>query len=266
MCQTIGKIGDEKYCKLLNDGLGNNNKPETLSYFAVEYIDDKFNRDYSDVTSHNNQERNEKLSKVKKEEEIVWEIIYQSKSNKLIQFALNSRMVCKVFGYVAAHKRKNICDSQGWNVLHYGAYLNNSDLIQIGQNYMNTILTDFENKQKKQHQKFKTIAGLFREWYLSSDIFGNLPIHLACQYGNLTSLKQLSSAVRIRNYPQLKKDMELQIHKINDDGWNCLGLALRYDQFKCVRWLIHYYNNCTDVNWINQRFNGWTILTLIVKS
>ena len=112
-----------------------------------------------------------------------------------------------IFGSRRPHrkwnKNENGCDEQGWNILHYGAYLNNYQ-------YIGVIRQSPTKSTKYSHNK---------------DIGGNKPIHIACQYGHLNILKFF-----INN----ENDNDKHIIKYkNDQGkrLRTIGIVMRDDEW-----------------------------------
>ena len=81
------------------------------------------------------------------------DIIFQYFLKYLIQYILDSKKEhCSI-----RPETWNIGDTQDWNILHYGAYLDNTEMIDIGHSYFLNAASKFDTalaKKKSGQQKF----------------------------------------------------------------------------------------------------------------
>ena len=193
---------------------------------------------------------------------IQWEKLYQTGLISLIEYALECKQECgttEVESWI-------INDTQNWNILHYGAYLNNIKMIEIGQKYMETAGMQLDQRKTTKVQKKQRKFVLdTRNLYESQDIGGNTPLHIASQYGNVESLNKLINF----QYDSkcFKESIKNQLMNKNLNGETPLSVALRYDSIKCVKLLFKKLKFKSNKNkLVSSDFNGFSVFTLLVAS
>lgn len=202
------------------------------------------------------------LSGIDDSKHVWWTKLYQSKCYHLISAVLQDRF--NVLHHNAHHSQipyyLEIDDSQGWSVFHYAAFLSDVKLLACGQRYLDNILRIYDNQRCPKYLLQNDIA--LGNFYCKSDKFGFLPIHIACENGNLNVVKQLMK-LDLFDYlyvHTMKGVKQLKFETI--EGWTPLALALKNNQVECVKFLA----GLKKWDWSALRFNGWTVLTLLVHS
>lgn len=147
-------------------------------------------------------------------------------------------------------------DWEGWNLLHYGAYLNNQHYIQLFEKYRSEILAF---SQKKKSCKFRIFSSVSQ-----GDYYGNCPIHIACIYDSYEVIDQLLTLGH--KYDECQYNHINLLLKQNQDGWIPLALTIIHNHVKCFQKLIHHtLTACGRAN-IAKYFQGFSMITLAVAS
>ena len=179
--------------------------------------------------------------------QIEWEKLYQTRLVDLIEHVLSCKRQRENSNGILEVKWWIINDTQNWNMLHYGAYFNDCKLIEIGQQYIldaGRILTSRKiSSYPRTRREFLVKTNNF---CTSPDSFGNTPLHVASQYGNVESLiKLINFQCDSKCFKEAIKD---KLVTKNHDGLTPLKLALRYDNIECVKVLFKEFKFISDTN------------------
>ena len=172
-------------------------------------------------------------------------------------------------------------DNQHWNILHYGAYFGNIGYIEYGCKYAKKIITKRKSLIKKyQNSRNKRIKEeIVQEMphlLLAKDIYGNLALHIASEYGYNDVIGLLLKFDNCDLNGSKKNECKEQLKMVNYENWNALAIAIIYNQVKSFEILLNVYvqignlrrKNCLGLDCVEhtQHFNGFTILTLAAES
>ena len=182
----------------------------------------------------------------------VIELLYRSQLYRLIY-----ECICRFDdnGELEENVQNVLCarDSQGWNILHYAAYLNDSK-------YINLCF-----KALKRSNRTLISTGIIANQLLSKQdvITHSVPIHIAAQYGHVRVLRELiESCPNVgdrRIFGQYYSDHFLKKTK---DRWTALDLSIIHDQKECFEILFCKMEYCLHKN----DYNGFTVGTLAAQS
>ena len=180
--------------------------------------------------------------------------LYQSQCHSLIDESLKHKLdntgSAQGLDFLAAR------DEQGWNILHYGAYLNNMQYVQ----YCKDIIQD------TRYKSLKSTLGrgmkLYQILLVKDNTGGNLPIHIAAQYGHDLIIQQfLNNSNHLSTSKGSVESKKLtQMLNTTKDGWTPIALSIIHDHVKCFQLLYH------DLTISKGKLNGFTMATLAAKS
>ena len=195
--------------------------------------------------------------------QIQWEKLYQTQLVDLIEYVLSCKQQ-PASGNLEV-ERWIINDTQNWNILHYGAYLNDCKLIEIGQKYIFAAGKTFDSrtisKDRRIRQQFLVKTNNFCK---SQYIGGNTPLHIASRYGNVKSLNKLINFKYGSNC--FKEVIKHKLVIKNYNGETPLELALRYDNIECVKVLFKTFKFKSDTNKLLLTDFGFCVFTLLAAS
>ena len=149
--------------------------------------------------------------------------------------------------------------------MHFGAYLNNIEYINLGMEYTNKITRLARRKDAKNFKKFTFIQ--------QPDRYGNIPMHIAVIESSYQVIQALLRFHDVSLHPYFV--LRTQLTCKNKDGWIPLALAIISNKFKCFEIIAKstadtLSGNRHDSNRIfftnNSYFQGFTALTLAIAS
>lgn len=156
-------------------------------------------------------------------------------------------------------------DDNNWNILHFGACLNNVEYINLGMEYANKILRFANARRVRNFRRYRFLN--------QTDLFQNIPMHIAViesSYQVIEALLQFRDDSHNRDTNTV---LRKQVTAKNSDGWIPLALAIISNDFKCFDILAKPTAQILDsahpnrIFFTNNRyFQGFTALTLAITS
>ena len=191
-------------------------------------------------------------------------IVYSWQNSQVIELLYRSQcytLMEKCFELVANQPNNSAyrSDSQGWNLLHYAAYLNDVKYIRL---YQKILKSDVKLLIRPYNGSINLVP---RSLLLNTDLVSHsMPIHIAVQNGHIKILREF-----VKNYKKLGCSTISALNGANGqfftktyDGWTALELAIIQDQPKCFEFLY------SEMEYVLHRvdYNGFSLNTLAAQS